>query len=111
MSENNYIPLFWGIVELFGHNIIAGEVGEQIIGGETFIRVDVPEVEDQKAFTKFFGKGAVYAITPCDDLTAQAAVSGLRAKPIEVWKLNIPQLKAPDSDEDFEREDDEGLGW
>ena len=108
MSENNYMPLFWGIVELFGHNVIAGEVGEQIIGGETFIRVDVPEIDDQKSFTKFFGKGAIYAIAPCDDLTAQAAVSGVRAKPIEVWKLHLPQLEEPEKkDNDI----DEELDW
>ena len=108
MSENNYITLFLGIVELFGHNVIAGEVGEQMIGGETFIRVDVPEVDDQKGFTKFFGKGAIYAITPCDELTSRAAVLGLRAKPIDVWKLHLPQLGEPDGAID---EADEDLGW
>lgn len=96
MSENNYVPLFWGIVELFGHNIIAGEIGEQMIGGETFIRVDVPSVDSLEGFTKFFGKGALYAITPSNEETARNAVSGLRAKPIELWKLNIqPQLEEP----------------
>ena len=32
----------WCIVELFGHNQIAGKVTEQAIGGQSFVRVDVP---------------------------------------------------------------------
>ena len=109
MPENNYIPLFWGIVELFGHNIIAGEVGEQMIGGETFIRVDVPEIDGQEGFSKFFGKNAIYAITPCNEETSRNAVAGLRPKPIEVWKLNLPQ---PPLIEDQGKDTiDEELGW
>ena len=30
------------IVELMGHNMIAGKVTEQTIGGQGFVRVDVP---------------------------------------------------------------------
>ena len=100
MTENTYQPLFWGIVELFGHNIIAGEVGEQTICGESFIRVDVPEIDEQPGFTKYYGRGAIYAMTPCDELSARVAVEGLRAKPVEVWKLNLPQLNADNKDED-----------
>jgi hypothetical protein len=91
------------IVELFGHNIIAGLVSEQTIGGQSFVRVDVPASETQKAFTKFFGAGAIYAMTPCDEATCQAAVEGLRTRPIETYKLNLPQLRAPDPDEETEK--------
>lgn len=93
----------FAIVELFGHQVIAGKVSEQVIGGQGFVRVDVPAVGGQDAFTKFYGSGAIYAITPCDEDTMLAAAGGLVRKPIEVWKLNIPQLSAgswSDDDDD-----------
>jgi hypothetical protein len=37
----------WCIVELFGHTKIAGKVSEAQIGGQSFIRVDVPQIEHQ----------------------------------------------------------------
>lgn len=36
----------WAIVDLFGHTRIAGKVSEQVIGGCSFVRVDVPERGD-----------------------------------------------------------------
>lgn len=82
----------FAIVELFGHQIIAGKVSEQVIGGQGFVRVDVPAIDGQDGFTKFYGAGAIYAITPCDEPTMMAAVAGLEQKPIDVWKLNLRQL-------------------
>ena len=92
----------WAIVELFGHNVIAGKVSEQVIGGQGFVRVDVPAVHNQEEFTKFYGPGAIYAITPCDESTMLAAVIGLRQKPIDLWKLNLPQLSVPDKEDEDE---------
>lgn len=97
----------FAIVELFGHNVIAGKVSEQVIGGQGFVRVDVPATQEGEGFTKFFGPGAIYAITPCDESTVQSAVNGLRQKPIDVWKLNLPQLRVPD-DEITADDPDEG---
>jgi len=93
------------IVELFGHQVIAGLVTEQVIGNQGFVRVDVPAVNGREAFTKFYGPGAIYAITPCDEDTCKAAVIGLRQKPIDIWKLNLPQLSARDEQEEEEERD------
>uniref|UniRef100_A0A6H1ZEJ5 Uncharacterized protein n=1 Tax=viral metagenome TaxID=1070528 RepID=A0A6H1ZEJ5_9ZZZZ len=90
----------FAVVELFGHQIIAGMVSEQMIGGQGFVRVDVPAVDGQEGFTKFYGAGAIYALTPCDEATMLRAVQGLRQQPIEVWKLNLPQLTVRRGDED-----------
>ena len=90
----------FAIVELFGHQIIAGKVSEQVIGGQGFVRVDVPTIDAQEGFTKFYGAGAIYALTPCSEETMLAAVSGLQQRPIEVWKLHLQQLTAPRRDEE-----------
>ncbi len=84
----------FAVVELFGHQIIAGLVSEQVIGGQGFVRVDVPSTPTRAGFTKFYGAGAIYAITPTDEGTMMEAVEGLQPKPIEAWKLNLRQLSA-----------------
>jgi hypothetical protein len=97
----------FAIVELFGHQMIAGEVTEQVIGGQGFVRVDVPAIEGQDGFTKFYGAGAIYAITPVDEETMMSAVQGLKKRPVEVWKLNLPQLSSGRSGPDWGDIDDE----
>lgn len=80
----------WAIVELFGHQVIAGRVTDQAIGGETFIRVDVPAVGEKKKFTKMFGKGAIYAITPTEESTVKAYCERNREEPIHPYMLASP---------------------
>ncbi len=75
----------WAIVELFGHQTIAGRISEQTIGGCSFIRIDVPEVDTNAPYTKLFGNGAIYAITPCDEETARGAVRYHSIKPMDVF--------------------------
>jgi hypothetical protein len=59
----------WAVVELFGHSTCAGKLTEQTIGGETFVRIDVPHPEGE--YTRLFGKGAIYAINLSDEATAR----------------------------------------
>jgi len=78
----------WCIVELFGHQRIAGRVTEQTIGGSNFVRVDVPPVEGKAAgFTRLFGQGAIYGINPVTEEIARMAAANIRAEPIGVYDL------------------------
>lgn len=56
-SENQDTPQeiidTWALVELFGHNKIAGQVKTVSLLGAPFIRVDVPDVAEQKGYTRF----------------------------------------------------------
>ena len=52
------------VVELFGHQRIAGKVTEQAFGSFTFIRIDVPETPLQPSFTRLVNPTAIYAINP-----------------------------------------------
>lgn len=94
------------IVELMGRQVIAGKVSEQVIGGSAFVRVDVPGIEETPAFTKFYGAGSIYCLTPCDEATAIAAVKGLRPKPINVYQLNLPSNSIVDDNDDNEDNED-----
>jgi hypothetical protein len=96
-----------GVVEIMGHLTIAGEISEQSIAGVNMLRIYVPAAGDLDGYTKFFGGSSIYAITPTDEDTARAAAAGLRKRPIEVWKLNLPQLSAINR---FGQEDEENEG-
>ncbi len=78
----------WCIVELFGHQKIAGRCTEQNIAGTNMLRVDVPATDSQPSFTRFFGSAAIYAINPVDESTAKYYAEQLRIKPIEAWNID-----------------------
>ncbi|TAM15927.1 MAG: hypothetical protein EPN65_16570 [Pandoraea sp.] len=83
----------WAIVELFGHQRIAGRITEQTIGGCAFVRIDVPACEADgsipatQAFTKLFGNGAIYGVSFVDEQTARIAARQLRVQPINTYEL------------------------
>lgn len=77
----------WCLVELFGHQKIAGKCTEQNIAGTNMLRVDVPETEKQPAFTRFFGSGAIYAINPVDEETAKFYADKLEIAPIQSYNI------------------------
>ncbi len=78
----------WAIVELMGHQKIAGHVTEQSIAGGAFLRVDVPAVKRKKGyydpelvdvpgFTRYLGTASIYAINPCTEAVATAAAASM----------------------------------
>lgn len=78
----------WAVVELFGHQRLAGLVTEATIGGCSFLRVDVPEqpahregAQPVPAYTRYFGQGAIYALNPCSEQIARVAAAELRSRP------------------------------
>lgn len=99
----------WCIVELFGHQMIAGLVSEQQIGGSSFVRVDVPAVQGREEYTKLYGDKAIYAITPCDEPTARAMASSLNQAPVSEYHFR-PQVPSLAQGRMFDNgfEDDDG---
>lgn len=102
MQENQKFNA-WCLIELFGHQVIVGKVSEQSIGGETFIRVDVPKTDKVEAYTKLYGKGAIYCLTPVSEEAASHLIERHNNKPITVFapKLlqEIPEQEEPGYDE------------
>ena len=81
------------VVELFGHNRMAGKVTEQTIGSASFIRIDVPETTQQPKFTRLVNPSAIYAINPVTEEVMLAMAEGISSKPIESWDIRTMQQK------------------
>ena len=95
----------WAVVELFGHQQIAGRVTEASIGGCSFLRVDVPDQPATEkrdwysakpalpAYTRYFGNGAIYALTPCTEAAARTVAARIRVTPPIEYAPPTPLLE------------------
>jgi hypothetical protein len=112
------------IIELMGHQRIAGHVTEIQMGGHSFLQVDVPETKSVPAFTRILSPSAIYAINPCTAEMAQMAAESIKSKPIMEFDMQrmiskmveneverrtaLPAAEMEDDEmEDDEMEDDE----
>ena len=77
----------WAIIELMGHQRMAGKVTEVTIAGAGFLRVDVPETSRAAAFTRMVSPASVYAINPTTEEIARRAAEGLQPQPVREWEL------------------------
>ena len=98
----------WAIVELMGHNTIAGYVSEQSIAGVAMLRVDVPATDSQPAFTKFYSGSAIYGITPTTEQIATIAVKRLTVRPVSEWVVPDSQRRPALIDSTLDEDDEEG---
>lgn len=98
----------WAVVEIMGHRKFAGFVSELSIGGTSFVRVDIPEVtardgEVMPSFTKIFGAGSIYCISPCTEETARAFACQIRSRAFDLYeapRLEMSAKKAADDNDD-----------
>ncbi len=79
----------WGIVELLGHRVVAGQVSKSEMLGTPMLRVDVPEVEGYPAFTQFYGNTAIYAVTFVSEEVARRTANACRVNPVSVYVPDI----------------------
>ena len=104
----------WAIIELFGHQRIAGRVSEQQIGGESFIRVDVPPANCNgtqfEPMTKLYGPGAIYCITPVTEQAARLAAAAAVERPVKRWELPARERQALAALDDQELAEDSDNG-
>jgi hypothetical protein len=84
----------WAIVEVMGRQTFAGRVTEQIFGGTSFVRVDVPAVNGTPAFTKLIGAGSIYAITPTTEEVVGRYLEYHRPVPMQVYIPPAKQISA-----------------
>lgn len=76
----------YAIVELMGHQQLAGLVSEELVAGVPMLRVDVPAPDGEEAgFTRFYGAKSLYAITPCPEEDVRAFVEYYRPRRMPVY--------------------------
>lgn len=80
----------WALVELFGHQKIVGRVSEATLAGGAFLRLDVPAVAENKAFTRFYGPSAIYSINPVTEEIALQLIQEYRNEPVS--RFDLPKL-------------------
>lgn len=94
----------WAIVELFGHNRIAGKCSEQNVAGANMLRIDVPETDHNPGFSRLLGHAAIYAINPVTEEVATHWAKMLHCAPLSAWDVrefmekNKLALNSPTSD-------------
>lgn len=103
----------FAIVEVFGHQKYAGYVTTEAFGQAVLFRVDVPPLPERErvtkfagwigetyappgttvkeqavqGYTKYFGPGAIYALTPCSEDVAKAAVEEMQPRQHAIVKM------------------------
>lgn len=106
----------WAIVDVMGHQRYIGRVTEQVIAGQGFVRIDVPETEKQKPWTKLIGTGSIYAITPVTEDIGRAMASKRTSAPVDAYDLprdfqpRITSDAAMDEADEYEDEDCRSVG-
>ena len=100
MSETTEKFEAWAVVELMGHQRLAGQVSEQLVAGTPMLRVDVPATEGEAKFSKLFSPSAIYGISPASEEVVRLAAAQIRARPINVWIPEIDRVPALPSGED-----------
>lgn len=121
----------WAVVELFGHQKIAGMCRMESFGMGAMLRVDVPSLDEREividspryeggvwcevgtkikrcaaaGYTRILGIGAIYAINPCSEETAMRAVESLLKPEIKVVDL-VERARPAIAPADEDDEDD-----
>lgn len=80
------------IVEIMGHQVIAGKVSEETHFGSPLMRVDVPKTSKRDSFTVYYGGGAIYKITPTTEEICAAFVEKQEPEPIKPYMLALPTM-------------------
>jgi len=97
------------IVEIMGHQVIAGKVSEETHFGAPLMRVDVPKSSKREGFTCYYGGGSIYKITPTTEQIVQAFVEKQDPEPIKPYMLALPTMAA--HVEELDDIPDEPDGW
>jgi hypothetical protein len=95
----------WGIVELMGHQRVAGRLSEQPLGGGNLLRVDIPNGEGFR--TAFYGASAIYAVHITDEPAARQVATNIGTRPPYAYELSQAVARIAPSAPTYDDTDDE----
>jgi hypothetical protein len=91
----------WAIVEVMGHRVRAGLVGDAQLGGQTLLRVEHPtEQLDGDPLAEYYSAAAIFGIRPCTEEHARAVAA-------YHWQAGPQQRELPPTFEQLVQDDDE----
>jgi hypothetical protein len=79
----------WGIVELMGHKVVAGQISKSEMLGKPMLRIDVPATSAYPEFTQFYGDGSIYCVTFVSEAVARMTAEQTKVNPVSVY---VPEL-------------------
>jgi hypothetical protein len=82
----------WALLELFGHQKVAGKVTECSIAGGAFLRIDIPAINGSQACTRYFSPGSIYSINPVTEAVARGLLTQSRFRNEPVSRFDLPQI-------------------
>lgn len=88
MIANTADPIY-AIIELMGHQRMAGTVSDHTLGGGSFVRIDVPPTSKQPGFTRIVNPSAIYAINPVTEEMMKVMAESFQSKPIEAYDVRL----------------------
>jgi hypothetical protein len=87
LAETNTKFEHWALVELMGHQRVAGRVTEESVAGKSFLRVDVPDAKGETVCTRYYSPEAVYCISPTDRQIAIGLAAKTAVRPVTIYDL------------------------
>jgi hypothetical protein len=102
----------WGLVELMGHQRVAGRITEEVVGGANLLRVDIP-IDAEKFRTAYYGASAIYALHVTEEAVARGMCAKMDKRPPYAYVLepSQPSLAAAADSARREYDDDGNQTW
>ena len=116
VATNPAAALKHAVVDLFGHQRIAGAISEMAFGGCAMVRVDVPEIVTVEtvwldndgpsskvtrtipAHTRCLGPASIYSIHWCDEAAALVAAMAIKHEPLRPYSLRTALAGMPEGE-------------
>ena len=68
----------WALLEIMGHERLAGRIEEVLVAGTKMLQVDVPATDKLPAFRRYLSPSSLFSITPVPEPVARIVAGNLQ---------------------------------